>query len=190
MPPDPRGLGCRLNLGPTCPGAQLARRPSLDPDLTRQGHLGRPDYRPSDRSRGFTKIAPTLHPFAGTRKVTFTVAPGGTTFGVADPTSRPRIPLPSSSATNSVAGSELLLRTVTFQDRAPGGMGPASGGTGVGLGVGLGGGRGRASGGLVPRMAATRRQGRTAPLSPLCTGRGPSRQSCHLPRGRCRRAAA
>ena len=61
----------------------------------------------------------------------------GTTFGVADPTGRV-IPNPSSSATNSATGSELLLSTVTFQVRAFGGTGPSAGGYGVGTGVGVG----------------------------------------------------
>src|SRR5262245_7316475 len=92
---------------------------------------------PPSPGRGFTKIQPSSGPpSAGKRKVTFTVAPAGTTFGVADPTSRN--PPSSSSATNSAAGSERLLSTVTFQDRAFGGTGPAAGGNGVGTGVGLG----------------------------------------------------
>jgi hypothetical protein len=74
---------------------------------------------------------------AGKRKVTFRVAPAGTTFGVADPTSRKLPPSPP-SATDSVAGSELLLSTVTVQLRAFGGTGPAAGGSGVALGLGLG----------------------------------------------------
>ena len=44
------------------------------------------------------------------------VVPAGTTFGAADPTSRN--PPSSASATNSVAGAELWLSTVTVQDRA------------------------------------------------------------------------
>ena len=72
-------------------------------------------------------IHPSSGPLAGKRKVTFMVAPAGTTFGVADPTSRST---PSSpSATNSVAGSELRLSTVTVQLRAFGGTGPTAGGS-------------------------------------------------------------
>ena len=48
-----------------------------------------PTIGPSIGPGGFTKIAQPV-PFAGTRKVTFTVAPGGTTFGVADPTQPPQ----------------------------------------------------------------------------------------------------
>ena len=66
------------------------------------------------------------------------VAPAGTTFGVADPTSR-KVPPSSPSATNKVARPELLLSTVMVQLRAFGGTGPAAGGrTGAGVGVGLG----------------------------------------------------
>ena len=65
----------------------------------------------------------------------------------------------SSSATNSVAGSELLLSTVTFQHRAFGGTGPAAGGSGVGTGVGLGktggGGLGKAGNGGSDTPAGT-----------------------------------
>ena len=65
----------------------------------------------------------------------------------------------SPSATNSVAGSELLLSTVTFQDRAFGGTGPTAGGSGVGSGVGLGktggGGLGKAGNGGIGTPAGT-----------------------------------
>ena len=105
--------------------------------------------RPVAGSRGSIRH-PTL---AGKRKVTFTVVPAGTTFGVADPTSRN---LPSSpSATNRVAGSELWLSTVMVQLRAFGGTGPSAGGSGVGTGVGLG--RPTGSGGG-PREGRQRRQ--------------------------------
>ena len=87
-------------------------------------------------SRGFTVIHPSSGPLAGKRKVTFMVALAGTTFGVADPTSRST---PSSpSATNIVAGSEVWFSTVMVQLRAFGGVGPTAGGSGGGVGVGVG----------------------------------------------------
>src|SRR5262245_49137842 len=85
--------------------------------------------------RGFTVIQPSSGPpLAGKRKVTFTLAPAGPTFGVADPTSRSS-PV---SATNMVAGSELWLSTVMVQLRAFGGTGPSAGGSSGRSGVGLG----------------------------------------------------
>src|SRR5262245_41164521 len=65
------------------------------------------------------------------------VAPAGTTFGVADPTST-SMPVSPRLPTNRAAGSELRLSTVTVQLCAFGGTGPAAAGSGVGLGVGLG----------------------------------------------------
>src|SRR6187431_1256490 len=91
-------------------------------------------------TRGFTVIHPSSGPLAGKRKVTFMVVPAGTTFGVAEPTSRST---PSSpSATNIVAGSELWFSTVMVQLRAFGGVGPTAGGiSGGGVGVGVGSGK-------------------------------------------------
>jgi hypothetical protein len=103
-----------------------------------------------------TQIQQLVTLFGGSRKVTFSVTPPGTTLGVTDPHSRAG-PLSSSSAKNSVAGLSFLLTTVTFQDRAPAGTGPAVVGNAVGLGVGLGktggGGLGKAGngGGDTPR---------------------------------------
>ena len=75
------------------------------------------------------------------------VAPAGTTFGVADPTSRnvPLVPLGHEQR----RGLGAPLSTVTVQDRAFGGTGPTAGGSsgaGVGVGVGLGVGLGEAGG--------------------------------------------
>jgi hypothetical protein len=50
------------------------------------------------------------------------VTPAGTTLGVTDAHSSPT-PFSPSSATNSVAGSELVFLTMTVQDRAPEGTG-------------------------------------------------------------------
>src|SRR5438093_5560760 len=86
---------------------------------------------------GFTQIQQLFTVFGGSRKVTFSVTPAGTTLGVTDPHSGPMAFSPS-SARNSVTGSGLLLTTVTVQGRAPVGMGPAAGGNGVGIGVGVG----------------------------------------------------
>ena len=120
------------------------------------------------------------------------VAPAGTTFGVADPTSRST---PSSpSATNIVAGSELSFSTVTVQVRAFGGTGPSaggsSGGTGVGLGKTGGGGLGKENGGMGTPA------GTYSSAAPVETHVDPpdrvplSHRHCHPQRGPCRRAGA
>jgi hypothetical protein len=103
---------------------------------------------PPSPGTGFTQIQQLVTFLGGSRKVTFMVVSGGTTFGVTFPHSRPT-PVSSSSAANSVAGLELLLSTVTVQVLAPGGTGPTAGGTGggvgLGVGVGIGVGLGRAA---------------------------------------------
>ena len=126
-------------------GSTSPNRLPPDQDLARDADVARADQAhicPVAQSRVHGDPSVVL---AGKRKVTCTVAPAGTTFGVADPTSR-NIPPSSSSATNSVAGSELLLSTVTVQLRAFGGTGPAAGGSGVrprGRARGAGSGSGR-----------------------------------------------
>ena len=115
---------------PPCPSAMMKISPA-------RGASDVWNNDPPSPGTGFTQIQQLVTRFGGSRKVTFTVAPGGTTLGVTDPHSRTR-PLSSSSARNNVAGLELSLTAVTFQGRAPAGTGPAAGGYGVGPGVGVG----------------------------------------------------
>jgi hypothetical protein len=114
---------------PVFPSAVMRNSPAVGTSL----HPSPPWFGP-----GFTKIDHPSAPTGGRAKITFTVAPGGTTLGVAVPTSRP-MPLASSSATNNVAGLGLLLTTVTVHRRPPGTSGSFSTwGVGPGEGVGSG----------------------------------------------------
>ena len=102
-----------------------------------EGCIGRLEERSPLAWNRVHQIQQLVTLFGGSRKVTFMVTAGGTTFGVTFPHSRAG-PVSSSSAANSVAGLELLLSTVTVQVLAPGGTGPTAGGTGGGLGLGVG----------------------------------------------------
>ena len=117
-----------------------------DMELACQRCVGRLEERsPLTRSR--VDPDPAIRDaLGGSRKVTFPVAPAGTTLGVTDPHSF-HVPCTLSPARNNVAGSELSLTTVTFQDRAPGRDGTSRGGYGVGMGcVGVGVGSGVGAG--------------------------------------------
>ena len=131
---------------------------------------------------------PTLHPLRWKEKVTSTVAPGGTTLGVADPTSRPKESRPPWPRTASPAGNSVDDRDV--QGRAFGGTGPARGGTGAGVGVGARDVAGRG------REGRHRGGGETPPgtysaAEPVPVQRPPRPVSpSRLSRGRSRRVAA
>ncbi len=175
--PDPRGLGTVPNRRPASGLNQPPARP-LDTDLARPGAVSRPRATTPCRSPG-SRRSTTRHALAGRRKVTFTVAPGSTTFGVTDPTQPPHDAARVSSATNNVAG-----RTVVADRDRPGPSvrrdGTGRGQDGSGSGSASGSGSGSGSGGLPTRVAATRRQGRTAPPSPSRHTRRPgSRATCH-----------
>ena len=189
MEPEHRPRRRRLRAQP----AHLAVR--CDHDLARDADVGRIETNvcPSP-GRGFTQIHPSSGPLSAGKQEGHLHGGAGWDH-VRGRRSRRAVTSPLSvlSATNSVAGSELLLSTVTVQHRAFGGTGPAAGGNGVGTGVGLGktggGGLGKAGNGGGDTPAGTYSSaapvGTQSPLSlhslPPATRTVPSSRSVNEP---------